>query len=193
MAELIEQNNRVQQLLTGVGFYLWTDGKIGGYVRYVADGQRFGWRDELVIEEHWVRAGRDAYVCPECGGTEMDSRSGMSDRERPTRRGEVSTIAFGRPRTSGTHGTELCLGCRETHRQLARDWRPAFLPAVICRNCGASLGPEHFRPAPRVAVPHSIGMRRVPNGQEVISIVGGLELNTPVWANEQHEFPYLQW
>jgi hypothetical protein len=31
------------------------------------------------------------------------------------------------------------------------------------------------------------------NGQEVISIVGGLELNTPVWANEQYEFPYLQW
>jgi hypothetical protein len=33
----------------------------------------------------------------------------------------------------------------------------------------------------------------VANGQEVVSIVGGLELNTPVWANEQYEFPYLQW
>ena len=42
-------------------------------------------------------------------------------------------------------------------------------------------------------VPQNVGTRRVPNGQEVISIVGGLELNTPVWANEQHEFPYLQW
>ena len=31
------------------------------------------------------------------------------------------------------------------------------------------------------------------NGQEVISVVGGLELNTPVWANEMHEYPYLQW
>src|SRR3989454_8890742 len=38
VADLVEQNNRVQQLLTSVGFYLWTDGKIGGYVRYVADG-----------------------------------------------------------------------------------------------------------------------------------------------------------
>src|SRR5580704_12568571 len=63
VAELIEQNNRVQQLLTGVGFYLWTDGKIGGYVRYVADGQRFGWRDELMLEERWVRLGRDSYFC----------------------------------------------------------------------------------------------------------------------------------
>ena len=42
-------------------------------------------------------------------------------------------------------------------------------------------------------VPQNVGTRRVANGQEVISIVGGLELNTPVWANEQHEFPYLQW
>src|SRR5438105_3454056 len=67
VADLIEQNNRVQQLLTGVGFYLWTDGKIGGYVRYVADGQRFGWRDELLLEERCVRLGRDAYVCTKCG------------------------------------------------------------------------------------------------------------------------------
>jgi len=36
-------------------------------------------------------------------------------------------------------------------------------------------------------------VRRVSNGQEVISVVGGLELNTPVWANEMHEYPYLQW
>lgn len=57
VADLVEQNNRVQQLLTGVGFYLWTDGKIGGYVRYVADGQRFGWRDELLLEERWARLG----------------------------------------------------------------------------------------------------------------------------------------
>ena len=38
-----------------------------------------------------------------------------------------------------------------------------------------------------------VGTHRVPNGQEVISIAGGLELNTPVWANEMHEYPYLQW
>ena len=61
--------------------------------------------------------------------------------------------------------------------------------AVLCTNCGAALGPEHFKPAERVAVPLVTGVRRVPNGQEVISIVGGLELNTPVWANEMHEYP----
>jgi hypothetical protein len=44
-----------------------------------------------------------------------------------------------------------------------------------------------------VTVPRVVGTHRVPNGQEVISIAGGLELNTPVWANEMHEYPYLQW
>ena len=44
-----------------------------------------------------------------------------------------------------------------------------------------------------MAVPLITGVRRVANGQEVISVVGGLELNTPVWANEMHEYPYLQW
>src|SRR5712692_8313196 len=66
-AELVEQNNRVQQLLTGVGYYLWTDGKIGGYVRYVADGQRFGFHDDQAIEESLAKLGEDVYVCPNCG------------------------------------------------------------------------------------------------------------------------------
>ncbi len=55
------------------------------------------------------------------------------------------------------------------------------------------MGPEHFKAAARVPIPVMTGVRRVANGQEVISIVGGLELNTPVWANEMHEYPYLQW
>ncbi len=67
VAELVEQNNKVQQMLTGAGYFLWTDGKIGGYVRYVSDAQRFGWHNEDIIEEATVRFGEDAYVCPKCG------------------------------------------------------------------------------------------------------------------------------
>src|SRR6202790_3023074 len=66
VSELVEQNNRVQHLLTGVAFYLWTDGKIGGYVRYIADAPRFGSHDERSIEEHYVPLGEDLYACPEC-------------------------------------------------------------------------------------------------------------------------------
>src|ERR1700686_1021972 len=97
VSELVEQNNRVQHLLTGVAFYLWTDGKIGGYVRYVADSQRFGSHDEPVIEENYVALGDDSYVCPECGqeqtvgseagGTEAGSREQQIGHEQdPTLR-----------------------------------------------------------------------------------------------------------
>src|SRR3984957_15687394 len=84
VSELVEQNNRVQHLLTGVAFYLWTDGKIGGYVRYVADAQRFGTHDEPVIEEHYVPLGEDKYVCPEC---QTDQEVGQ-DSGRPSGNGQ---------------------------------------------------------------------------------------------------------
>jgi hypothetical protein len=169
VSELIEQNNRVQHLLTGVAFYLWTDGKIGGYVRYVADAQRFGSHDEPVIEEHYVPLGEDTYACPECGTEQATGDAGQIAGE---------SEAGGRKREAGeTPGPDT----------------DNLLPSVLCRNCGASLGPEHFKPAERVAIPLGTGVRRVANGQEVISVVGGLELNTPVWANEMHEYPYLQW
>jgi hypothetical protein len=173
IADLIEQNNRVQQLLTGVGFYLWTDGKIGGYVRYVADGQRFGWRDELLLEERWVRLGRDAYVCAQCGAENEvadDSASADATEKAPG----SPTENVGAPWATSGRGA-------------------SFLTGTICPECGAALGAKDFRTAPLAPVPQTVGTRRVANGQEVISIVGGLELNTPVWANEQYEFPYLQW
>ncbi len=76
-AELVEQNNKVQHLLTGVGYYLWTDGKIGGYVRYVADGQRFGFRENDILDQALARLGEDAYVCPNCGAeTQVQSVRG---------------------------------------------------------------------------------------------------------------------
>jgi hypothetical protein len=174
-AALIEQNNKVQQLLTGVGYYLWTDGKIGGYVRFVADGQRFGFHDETVVEEALVKLGEDAYVCSACG-TETPAGSDVAP---PFRTAGVSTEA--------ENAAGLKPGVTLTDKALN------FLPATICAHCGAPLTDADLRPAPSVSVPRVVGTRRVPNGQEVISIIGGLELNTPVWANEMHEYPYLQW
>jgi len=54
VAQLVEQNNHVEQLLTSIGYFLWTDGKLGAYVRYVADGQRFGFQ-----AAHLQRAAKD--------------------------------------------------------------------------------------------------------------------------------------
>ena len=216
VSELVEQNNRVQHLLTGVAFYLWTDGKIGGYVRYVADSQRFGSHNEPVIEEHYVPLGEDCYACPECGAEqEVGSSSvaqasacvnspGASTVERPVGQNSVPLAAGG---NAGGNDLQDLSGAvsdskfKSTQAEACATGgatgmfggNVGILPPVMCRNCGGSLGPEHYKAAPRVAIPVITGVRPVSNGQEVISVVGGLELNTPVWANEMHEFPYLQW
>ena len=67
VSTLVEQNNHAERLLTNLAFFLWTDGKVGGYVRYVADGPRFGWHDEPNIEPIEIALGPDYYVCPQCG------------------------------------------------------------------------------------------------------------------------------
>lgn len=109
--EYVERNNDGKKLLQDTAFYLYTDGKVGGYVRYVVDAQRFGSSEQPVVELVEARVSEDS------------------------------------PET--VHDT--------------------------------------------VMVPRVVGIEDVPNGQEVISIIGALELKTPLWAREQHEFPYLMW
>ena len=135
--ELIEENNKVADLLSAVGYFLWTDGKLGSYVRYVVDGQRFGFKMQDTVEQASMKVGQDTYNCPNCGNS--------------------------------------------TTTDLQGD---------ICQNCGTQM---NLNEAPVAQVPKVTGQQKVPNGQEVIDIVGGLELNTPVWSREQIDFPYLQW
>jgi len=161
VAELVEQNNHVEQLLTSIGYFLWTDGKLGAYVRYVADSQRFGFHEESVLEALEIPLGEDAYVCPECG---KETPTAVVTREENPNQDAPST----------------------SHESLVTSHGS-------CPGCGAELTNANLRKAERVTVPRVVGTRRVPNGQEVISIAGGLELNTPIWANEMHEYPYLQW
>ena len=216
VAALVEENNKVQQLLTGVGYYLWTDGKIGGYVRYVSDAQRFGWHSEDIVEEALVRLGEDAYVCAKCGHETPTNNSAPPPLAVIPRRFAAEALPAGRqgypaaqfdagnsaaanenPRPELRDGISLAANsARDDETNSGGATRAAsqnFLSSAICPQCGAQLTHHDFRPAPVVAIPRVTGVRRVPNGQEVISILGGLELNTPVWANEMHEFPYLQW
>jgi hypothetical protein len=182
VAALIEQNNHVEHLLTSIGYFLWTDGKLGAYVRYVADGQRFGFREENVLEALEIPLGEDVYVCPQCG---KETGLGAPDEQadRPSEQEDSSLDEADRA---------LLVG--EQHSlDSARDKAAPLLGTISCAQCGAELSDAHLRKAERVTVPRVAGTRRMPNGQEVISIAGGLELNTPVWANEMHEYPYLQW
>ena len=45
----------------------------------------------------------------------------------------------------------------------------------------------------RMTVPSDEGTDRIPNGQEVVTYVGGLELMVPIYADDFHECAYLQW
>jgi hypothetical protein len=153
---LVERNNRIGNLIVEEAFNLWTDGKVGAYVRYVVDGQRFGFHPETEIGAKEVKVGNDVYVCPEC-----DQESEASEvRQRA-----------GKPAANTQDGAS----------------------GYACPQCGALLTEEDFVAAEAVTVPSAQTRLRVPNGQEVMTIVGGLELKTPPWAGEMHEYPYLQW
>ncbi len=172
VAQLIEQNNHIEELLTSIGYFLWTDGKLGAYVRYVADAQRFGFHEEQLLEAIEITLGEDVYVCPQCGKEFAESKvenrnANLDDPTPPLDKFRVSDF--------------VAADALERAKQRT------------CPSCGAALTDANIRKAERVTVPRVVGTKRVANGQEVISIAGGLELNTPVWANEMHEYPYLQW
>jgi hypothetical protein len=160
VAQLVERNNRIGNLIVDEAFHLWTDGKVGAYVRYVVDGQRFGFHPESEIGQREVKIGADTYICPECGGETQGAEGVEIDGESPVPQG---------------------------------DGDPASTKVTSCAQCGALLTEEDFVAAETITVPAGQTEMRVPNGQEVVTMVGGLELKTPPWANEMHEYPYLQW
>ena len=80
VAQLVERNNRIGNLIVEEAFNLWTDGKVGAYVRFVVDGQRFGFHPETEIGAREVKIGSDVYVCPDCGA-ENKAKRGASKRE----------------------------------------------------------------------------------------------------------------
>ena len=163
---LVERNNRIGNLIVDEAFHLWTDGKVGAYVRFVVDGQRFGFHPETEIASREVKIGEDVYVCPQCG---EETPPDMEVKKNELNPGQEPSAA----------------GSTAAENSPDRKTR--------CSQCGALLTEENFVAAETVTIPTSETRRRVPNGQEVVTIVGGLELKTPPWASEMHEYPYLQW
>src|ERR1700739_2308403 len=98
VAALIEQNNHIEHLLTSIGYFLWTDGKLGAYVRYVADGQRFGFHEENVLEALEIPLGEDVYICPQCGkgaGLATEAQSHREDQSAPPSSGVILSASEG--------------------------------------------------------------------------------------------------
>src|SRR5882762_766618 len=188
VAELVERNNHVEQLLTSIGYFLWTDGKLGAYVRYVADGQRFGFREQEIVAGVEIPLGKDVWACSQCGKETSVVEYQRSDNSAQ----EIGNDGESLPGSLRSAAGAPNYGAQENAGRSGRDDSVSTY-ASACPGCGAELGEKELRKAERVTVPRVVETRRVANGQEVITIAGGLELNTPVWANEMHEFPYLQW
>ena len=189
VAQLVERNNRVGNLIVEEAFSLWTDGKVGAYVRFVVDGQWFGFHPETEIGAREVRVGEDVYVCPDCGTEKKRDLDGDGLGEGSNRREVLRRSA---PLDEG----QTRVGDETQHSETggATDGAGVQDSATVnCDLCGALLTEEDFVAAETVTVPAAETRMRVPNGQEVVTMVGGLELKTPPWANEMHEYPYLQW
>ena len=86
VAGLVERNNRIGNLIVEEAFNLWTDGKVGAYVRFVVDGQRFGFHPETDIAAREVRLGDDVYVCPDCGAETPAKADDSGSRAHSTSR-----------------------------------------------------------------------------------------------------------
>ena len=65
--EVIKKNNRVGNLLTELAWHLYVDGTVGGFMRYVVDGDRFGYHQEDVMSQTMMPLTPDVYKCAECG------------------------------------------------------------------------------------------------------------------------------
>lgn len=143
VSELVQRNNDPSVIFSRMAYHAWTGGLYALHVRFVADGQRFGWQNMDKLEQQQTPLTDEMFICPNC-------------------RSEI-------PAT-------------DSSAQMG-----------ICPECGTRLSEENVRPAQSVSVPMSTGQERIPSGQEVISVHGALEIDTPIWSNEQHEMPYLRY
>src|SRR6202140_1968930 len=153
VAALIEQNNHIEHLLTSIGYFLWTDGKLGAYVRYVADGQRFGFHEENVLEALEIPLGEDVYVCPQCGketGSAAETQSHREHQDAPLNSGVILSDSEG-PQPQQNRGS--------SDDEILRDGNDPSLRMTPpdCASCGAELSDAHFRKAERVTVPRVAG------------------------------------
>lgn len=64
---LNERNNPPKRMLKKYSWLGWCEGKIGGYVRWVVDGARFGFDPVADVQSEIVQVSDDAYICPNCG------------------------------------------------------------------------------------------------------------------------------
>lgn len=149
VSQLVERNNRIGKLIVDEAFHLWTGGEVGAYVRYVVDGQRFGFHPEREISARTVKLGNDVYVCPECGEeTEAGKQGGEKADET-----EESAISDWQ---DGLYSRSAPTGPKQRTRESAppsRDDSGGGGKWVNCSARGALLTEENFVAVETITVP----------------------------------------
>src|SRR5271163_141473 len=152
VADLIEQNNQVEKLLTAIGYFLWTDGKLGAYVRYVADAQRFGTHEETLLAAIEVPLGEDKFICPGCG-KETPAKSAAPDiADNADTDSSFETDSQGD--SGGEKGGNIGEANGFASGGIGLNGIAAEPPS--CSGCGAQLSAENLRKAERVTVPRVV-------------------------------------
>jgi len=67
VVDKVHRDNDWQNRIDEATYYMCTDGFLGGYVRYVTDGERFGEDQKDVYEAQEIPLGPPQVVCPGCG------------------------------------------------------------------------------------------------------------------------------
>lgn len=67
ITSLIERNNNFGKKLIEEAFYLWTDGTVASYTRFVKDGEKFGYDEEPIMGSQDKQLSPDQHVCAGCG------------------------------------------------------------------------------------------------------------------------------
>lgn len=65
--DFIHQNNDFQNLVDMMTYFMGTDGFLGGYTRYVSDGERFGHDEQDIYAPAEVPVGNPQVQCVNCG------------------------------------------------------------------------------------------------------------------------------
>jgi hypothetical protein len=184
IAGLFRKNNDLVSKLALAGFYLYNDGTCWAYVRHRQDAQRFGTHTEDVMEPQLqlLPGAPSKRVCPGCGmdspGDPMPGMMGPAGGPPPPMGGPPPGIMpppGAPPAMTGPGG-------------------PSPMPQ--CPGCGSPLPDSTYIPAqpPRpVMMPTKVGERKVPNGAEVVDIIGKTEITTTPNAREQSDCQHLRW
>ena len=66
VTDLVHRNNGMAEKADKTAFYLCTDGFLGAYVRYVNDGEKYGYEKIPIHEEQMQEIAPERYQCAEC-------------------------------------------------------------------------------------------------------------------------------